>query len=116
MSSRSTKQRLVVDEASDDRSQVEEGFDIQRSGKWSTEEESFANRLIMDFENGSLRDCEDGCTLRSYLARKLRCAPMRISKKFAGRCIGKVGNIPTKCSFSTFFSDVSLAFILSVGF
>lgn len=61
-----------------------------RSGKWSSEEECFANRLVFEFERGSLVDCEDGCTLRSYLARKLNCAPMRISKKFAGRCIGKM--------------------------
>lgn len=63
---------------------------IPRSGKWSPEEEVFANRLIAEFEAGSLMDCEDGCTLRSYLAKKLNCAPMRISKKFAGQCIGKV--------------------------
>jgi hypothetical protein len=63
---------------------------FERSGKWTNEEENFANRLILEFEAGSLQDCEEGCTLRSYLARRLRCAPMRISKKFAGRCIGKV--------------------------
>lgn len=63
---------------------------FERSGKWTNEEENFANRLIVEFEAGSLQDCEEGCTLRSYLARRLRCAPMRISKKFAGRCIGKV--------------------------
>lgn len=63
---------------------------VARSGKWTPEEENFANRLIVDFESGSLVDCEDGCTLRSYLAKKLNCAPMRISKKFAGKCIGKV--------------------------
>ena len=34
-------------------------------------------------------DCENGCTLRAYLSRKLHCAPMRISKKFAGKSIGK---------------------------
>jgi hypothetical protein len=64
-----------------------------RSGKWTPEEERFANRLIHDFELGLLADCEDGCTLRSYLARKLNCAPMRISKKFAGKCIGKVNKL-----------------------
>mmetsp|Transcript_20075 Transcript_20075/g.18228 ORF Transcript_20075/g.18228 Transcript_20075/m.18228 type:complete len:315 (+) Transcript_20075:69-1013(+) len=63
---------------------------FERSGKWTPEEESFANRLISDFEAGRLKDCDDGCTLRSYLARRLRCAPMRISKKFTGRCIGKL--------------------------
>jgi len=61
-----------------------------RSGKWSNEEEDFANRLVLEFEKGWLKDCEDGCTLRSFLARRLNCAPMRISKKFAGRCIGKL--------------------------
>jgi hypothetical protein len=61
-----------------------------RAGKWCPEEESFANYLIAEFERGSLNDCDDGCTLRCYLAKKLNCAPMRISKKFAGRCIGKV--------------------------
>eukprot|EP01038_Epipyxis_sp_PR26KG_P007390 gene7390-10070_t len=60
-----------------------------RSGKWTADEEKFANRLIVEFETGTLLDCEDGCTLRSYLARRLNCAPMRISKKFAGKCIGK---------------------------
>ena len=65
----------------------------QRSGKWTPEEETFANRLILEFESGILDDCEDGVTLRSYLARRLHCAPMRISKKFAGRCIGKVFKI-----------------------
>jgi len=60
-----------------------------KSGKWTAEEEQFAQRLIQDFELGLLVDCENGCTLRSYLARKLNCAPMRISKKFAGQCIGK---------------------------
>jgi hypothetical protein len=92
--SRSTKSRLSNDGISmEEKPRFGESMEIQRSGKWTPEEESFANRLIIDFETGTLKDCEDGCTLRSYLARKLRCAPMRISKKFAGRCIGKVRNI-----------------------
>mmetsp|Transcript_22668 Transcript_22668/g.50841 ORF Transcript_22668/g.50841 Transcript_22668/m.50841 type:complete len:171 (+) Transcript_22668:134-646(+) len=62
---------------------------IPRSGKWTAEEETFANRLIEGFEGGTLLDCDDGSTLRSYLAKRLNCAPMRISKKFAGLCIGK---------------------------
>lgn len=63
---------------------------ILRSGKWTVEEEKFACYLIEQFELGRLSDCENGITLRSYLAKKLNCAPMRISKKFAGKCIGKV--------------------------
>lgn len=61
-----------------------------KSGKWSIEEENYANELIQQFEAGTLMDCVDGCTLRAYLSKKLNCAPMRISKKFAGQCIGKV--------------------------
>ena len=62
----------------------------RKSGKWSLDEEYYAKQLITAFENGTLDDCEEGRTLRSYLAMKLNCAPMRISKKFAGQSIGKV--------------------------
>jgi hypothetical protein len=61
---------------------------LYHTGKWPLEEERFANRLVLEFEAGVLEDCKDGCTLRSYLAKTLRCAPMRVSKKFAGKCIG----------------------------
>lgn len=62
----------------------------KKTGKWSDCEANFANDLIFNFENGTLEDCDDGVTLRAYLALKLNCAPMRISKKFAGKCIGKL--------------------------
>lgn len=58
------------------------------TGKWPIEEERYANRLVLEFEAGVLDDCKDGVTLRSYLAKTLRCAPMRVSKKLAGKCIG----------------------------
>jgi len=61
-----------------------------RSGKWIPEEEAYARQLIEAFEKGAASDCANGSTLRSYLALKLRCAPMRISKKFAGKGIGKM--------------------------
>mmetsp|Transcript_1349 Transcript_1349/g.1816 ORF Transcript_1349/g.1816 Transcript_1349/m.1816 type:complete len:953 (-) Transcript_1349:744-3602(-) len=60
-----------------------------RRGKWTVEEERLANILIEEFGKGTIVDCENGCTLRSYLSRKLHCAPMRISKKYAGKSIGK---------------------------
>jgi len=60
-----------------------------RRGKWTPEEERFANALIKEFEKGTIHDCENGCTLRAFLSRKLHCAPMRISKKYAGKSIGK---------------------------
>ncbi len=61
----------------------------QRSGKWTREEEVYAELLIELFEKGHI-DERNGCTLRSFLSRKLHCAPMRISKKYAGKGIGKM--------------------------
>lgn len=60
-----------------------------RRGKWTTEEQAYADRLIRDFEEGIL-PLENGATLRAFLSKKLNCDPMRISKKFAGaKCLGK---------------------------
>lgn len=62
-----------------------------RRGKWTTEEEYYANRLIYEFKLGLL-PLTDGTTLRTFLSKLLNCDPMRISKKFVGQnCIGKVG-------------------------
>lgn len=62
-----------------------------RSGKWLPAEENYALLLVTLFERGVISDCVDGITtLRTYLSQKLHCAPMRISKKFAGRGIGKL--------------------------
>ena len=61
-----------------------------RRGKWTTEEEYYANRLIYEFKLGLL-PLTDGTTLRTFLSKLLNCDPMRISKKFVGQnCIGKV--------------------------
>lgn len=61
-----------------------------RRGKWTSEEESYANRLIYEFKLGLL-PLTDGTTLRTFLSKLLNCDPMRISKKFVGQnCIGKV--------------------------
>eukprot|EP00600_Ochromonadales_sp_CCMP1393_P008874 CAMPEP_0174959148 /NCGR_PEP_ID=MMETSP0004_2-20121128/3019_1 /TAXON_ID=420556 /ORGANISM="Ochromonas sp., Strain CCMP1393" /LENGTH=203 /DNA_ID=CAMNT_0016207441 /DNA_START=152 /DNA_END=759 /DNA_ORIENTATION=+ len=60
-----------------------------RRGKWTTEEEYYANRLIYEFKLGLL-PLTDGTTLRTFLSKLLNCDPMRISKKFVGQnCIGK---------------------------
>lgn len=61
-----------------------------RRGKWSHAEETYADAVVAAFRRGILIDAEDGCTLRSYLAKKLGCAPMRISKKYPGGCVGKM--------------------------
>jgi hypothetical protein len=61
-----------------------------RRGKWTPEEESYANRLIEEFKAGML-PIADGTTLRTFLSKLLHCDPMRISKKYVGNnCIGKV--------------------------
>jgi hypothetical protein len=52
-----------------------------RKGGWSTEEETYARSLIKAFQTGFL-SIEDGTSLRSLLSLKLRCNPMRVSKKF----------------------------------
>ncbi len=62
----------------------------QRAGKWKYDEEIYAEHLIQSFRMGNLNDCSEGQSLRSYLSKKLNCSRMRISKKFAGRLIGKV--------------------------
>jgi len=60
-----------------------------RRGKWTAEEEAYANRLILEFKAGLL-PLTDGTTLRTFLSKLLNCDPMRISKKFVGsKCIGK---------------------------
>mmetsp|Transcript_13535 Transcript_13535/g.19972 ORF Transcript_13535/g.19972 Transcript_13535/m.19972 type:complete len:743 (-) Transcript_13535:13-2241(-) len=60
-----------------------------RKGKWTVEEEEYTTRIIHHFSTGLLT-LPEGTTLRSYLAEKLNCDPMRITKKFAGAsCLGK---------------------------
>jgi len=60
-----------------------------RKGKWTVEEEEYTSRIIHHFSTGLLT-LPEGTTLRSYLAEKLNCDPMRITKKFAGAsCLGK---------------------------
>eukprot|EP00599_Poterioochromonas_sp_BG-1_P016812 CAMPEP_0173164814 /NCGR_PEP_ID=MMETSP1105-20130129/20923_1 /TAXON_ID=2985 /ORGANISM="Ochromonas sp., Strain BG-1" /LENGTH=662 /DNA_ID=CAMNT_0014085499 /DNA_START=101 /DNA_END=2089 /DNA_ORIENTATION=- len=60
-----------------------------RRGKWTVEEERYTEKIIMDFENGTL-DVPEGTTLRTYLSKVLNCDPMRITKKYTGNSsIGK---------------------------
>ena len=76
-----------------------------RRGKWTGEEESYANRLISEFKMGLL-PLTDGTTLRTFLSKLLNCDPMRISKKFVGgNCIGKVKK-STSCAIFTMLSGI----------
>jgi hypothetical protein len=80
-----------------------------RRGKWTPEEEAYANRLIFEFKLGLL-PLTDGTTLRTFLSKLLNCDPMRISKKFVGQnCIGKVSSL-----FSLSFFGFSLSYISSL--
>jgi len=59
-----------------------------RKGKWTSEEEEYATRFIHYFSSGLLT-LPSSKTLRASLAEKLRCDPMRITKKYAGAsCLG----------------------------
>ncbi|RHY84648.1 hypothetical protein DYB31_006996 [Aphanomyces astaci] len=70
----------------DTRSKARPGF---RKGKWTDEESKFAEQMAHYFKEGLL-PLEKGTMLRMYLAEKLNCEPMRITKKFTGdECIGK---------------------------
>lgn len=53
------------------------------------EEEEYTSRIIHFFNSGLLT-LPEGYTLRSYLAEKLNCDPMRVTKKYAGAaCLGR---------------------------
>ncbi|KAG9401448.1 hypothetical protein AC1031_009312 [Aphanomyces cochlioides] len=54
----------------------------ERAGPWTDDEISYVRRLSLDFKAGLLPDVPRGTSLRPWLARKLRCDPMRLSKKF----------------------------------
>ena len=54
-----------------------------RRGKWTQEEQTYADFLISLFTAGTVPGCEDGVTLRAFLAKELRCERMRISKKLS---------------------------------
>lgn len=66
--------------------------EVLRKGKWTPEEEKYTNKVIEAFNMGLLKlpESEHGVTLRAYLAEKLGCDPMRITKKYTGAsCLGK---------------------------
>eukprot|EP00629_Pelagomonadales_sp_RCC1024_P002338 CAMPEP_0119260834 /NCGR_PEP_ID=MMETSP1329-20130426/1079_1 /TAXON_ID=114041 /ORGANISM="Genus nov. species nov., Strain RCC1024" /LENGTH=102 /DNA_ID=CAMNT_0007260299 /DNA_START=277 /DNA_END=582 /DNA_ORIENTATION=- len=60
-----------------------------RRGKWTADEQNYSEALIQNFLAGVVPDCQDGTTLRAFLSNRLHCAPMRITKKFAGATLGK---------------------------
>ena len=89
------------EESQEEHDEEEHSTEGMRSGKWTKEEEVYADALIEKFENGTLMDCTKGKTLRAYLSRKLNCIPMRVSKKYGGKCIGKHSYSPVSDVEST---------------
>jgi hypothetical protein len=55
-----------------------------RRGKWTVQEEVYAEYIIQCFRTGNLSDCDQNTSLRAYLANKLNCKPMRVTKKYSG--------------------------------
>ncbi|DBA00991.1 TPA: hypothetical protein N0F65_006252 [Lagenidium giganteum] len=77
-----------------------------RVGKWTEEEEQFALAMVKQFTAGMLT-IATGTSLRSLLAKKLRCSPMRISTKLSMEFLGGE-RIPKKLGQKRFFpSSVS---------
>jgi hypothetical protein len=54
------------------------------SGRWTDEEEKYAQCLIKEFRAGNIEDLENGATLRNYIAKMLMCPPKRITKSECG--------------------------------
>eukprot|EP00607_Mallomonas_marina_P000790 CAMPEP_0182431544 /NCGR_PEP_ID=MMETSP1167-20130531/50054_1 /TAXON_ID=2988 /ORGANISM="Mallomonas Sp, Strain CCMP3275" /LENGTH=217 /DNA_ID=CAMNT_0024618015 /DNA_START=6 /DNA_END=656 /DNA_ORIENTATION=+ len=54
-----------------------------KKGKWTTEEHDYANMIVSCFKAGYAPGCGQ-TTLRCYVAEKINCNPMRVSKKFSG--------------------------------
>mmetsp|Transcript_27486 Transcript_27486/g.27706 ORF Transcript_27486/g.27706 Transcript_27486/m.27706 type:complete len:164 (+) Transcript_27486:112-603(+) len=56
---------------------------MQRNGKWTREEENYAQKLVTLFIDGIAgSDIKAGESLRIYLAKKINSKPTRITKKF----------------------------------
>mmetsp|Transcript_9094 Transcript_9094/g.9148 ORF Transcript_9094/g.9148 Transcript_9094/m.9148 type:complete len:199 (+) Transcript_9094:111-707(+) len=71
---------------SNKKAKIDRSSAVYKKGKWTTLEEEYAKEIILGFKSGeiSLPKCDSKTTLRCYIAKRLRCDPMRVSKKFAG--------------------------------
>mmetsp|Transcript_10979 Transcript_10979/g.10990 ORF Transcript_10979/g.10990 Transcript_10979/m.10990 type:complete len:366 (-) Transcript_10979:277-1374(-) len=54
-----------------------------RNGRWTPEEENYALKLMQKYKSMSISERKNK-SMRTILAEKLNCSPMRISKKFGG--------------------------------
>jgi len=74
-----------VDDDSERLDAMDEEQSGSKRGKWSKAEKEYADKLIYAFRSGLIHHVKsDGRSLRSFLANRLKCGAMRISKKFVG--------------------------------
>ena len=60
-------------------------LDPRRQGNWTIAEEEYMAELIEAFDNGQVEGLADRTNLRDFLARRLNCDPMRITKKLKNK-------------------------------
>ncbi|KDO33064.1 hypothetical protein SPRG_01879 [Saprolegnia parasitica CBS 223.65] len=79
-----------TDDESDDHHSIKKAcssdyssLDGVRTGRWSKEEEEYANAMIEAFKTGVL-PLPGTMSMRKFVSELLRCHPMRVSKKFVG--------------------------------
>jgi len=58
-----------------------------RSGKWTTEEEAYAQALMREFKAGALMDIPEGTSMRGFLAKRLKCFPKRYVLSTSKACL-----------------------------
>ncbi|TMW63616.1 hypothetical protein Poli38472_002557 [Pythium oligandrum] len=78
-----------------------------RAGKWTTEEEKYALTLVKVFLAGVM-SLPTGVSLRSFLAKKLRCSRMRISTKLVTNKLGGEA-IPRRLGLKRFFPSSQIS-------
>ena len=83
-----------------------------RRGKWTDEEQAYAAQLIHDFEAGLL-PLKNGTTLRAFLAKKLNCGPMRISKKYHGNQV-TCALVGSRCTVPVALEKISSNYLLAL--
>ena len=62
--------------------------------RWSVEQVSYADALISLFRQGLVPGCDEGVSLRAFLALRLGCDPARISERYTGK--NKLGHASFK--------------------
>ena len=84
-----------------------------RSGAWTPAEVAYAYALAGAFRTGLLSGVSSDCTMREYIAGKLNCDGMRVSKKRVCRQEGKAtfGKSPVRTVREIKFTENQLAFL-----